>query len=235
MAYRFYHTDPPIESQIELGGDQAHHAANVMRFGLGDQIVLFNGRGTEHTATIQSLTKKRLIAQVIETRIVEPAVKRDITVAVALPKGDRQKFLIEKLVELGVRQLIPLRTQRAVADVNPKVIARIEKQIIEASKQCERSHLMTVASPQTVAQIATADAPSNLRLLAHPYDSRPLSQLDVDRDRAALIAVGPEGGFDDQEVATFVEAGWQATILAPTILRIETAAIAAAVALGVAK
>ena len=124
-----------------------------MRYREGDRIVIFDGQGTEHDAEIEALTKKKLTARLVETRQVDRSLPRDISMIVALPKGDRQKFLIEKLVELGVTTLIPLSTRRSVAEVKPKVIDRIEKHIIEASKQCGRNYLMRVTLPRTVAQL----------------------------------------------------------------------------------
>ena len=229
-----------MDGQFDLAGDQAHHAINVMRYQVGDQIVIFDGRGTEHDAEIESLTKKQLTARLLDTRKLDRSSARRVTIAASLPKGDRQKFLIEKLVELDVARLIPLATTRSVAEVKPKVIARIEKQVIEASKQCGRNFLMQVAPQVSVSQLCKTGAedrsPSmedTVKLLAHPYDSQPLSKLSLSPDQAVAIAIGPEGGFTDDECASLLDAGWQPISLGPTILRIETAAIAAATIFGI--
>ena len=240
MSYRFFHTQPPVDAQFILSGDQAHHAINVMRYRVGDQIVIFDGKGTEHDAKIESLTKKQLTARLLDSRQLDRSLGRCITMIVALPKGDRQKFLIEKLVELGVTKLIPLATQRSVAEVKPKVIERIEKQIIEASKQCGRNFLMEVSPQTSISQLCEADSESpckisdeTMKLLSHPYDSQPLTAFSLAPDQPVAIAVGPEGGFTESEVASLLAAGWEPTRLGPTILRIETAAIAAVSILGI--
>ena len=242
MSYRFFHAQPPEEAKFTLVGDQAHHAINVMRYGVGDRIVIFDGQGTEHDAEIESLTKKQLTARLLESRTLDRSLDRCVTMVVALPKGDRQKFLIEKLVELGVTNLIPLATTRSVAEVKPKVIERIEKQVIESSKQCERNFLMSVSPQISVSKLCEADSLSHLtdgkestKLLAHPYDSSPLAALALEPDQPVAICIGPEGGFDDAEVASLLDAGWQPTRLGPTILRVETAAIAAASIVGIGK
>ena len=211
-----------------------------MRYRVGDQIVIFDGQGTEHDAKIESLTKKQLTARLLDSRQLDRSLGRCITMIVALPKGDRQKFLIEKLVELGVTKLIPLATQRSVAEVKPKVIERIEKQIIEASKQCGRNFLMEVSPQTSISQLCEADSENpckitdeTMKLLSHPYDSQPLTAFSLAPDRPVAIAIGPEGGFTESEVASLLDAGWNATKLGPTILRIETAAIAAASILGI--
>ena len=240
MSYRFFHAQPPTDTGFKLAGDQAHHAINVMRYQLGDQIVIFDGQGTEYDAQIESLTKKQLTARLLATRQLNRSVSRSITIVVALPKGDRQKFLIEKLVELGVEKLIPLATTRSVAEVKPKVIERIEKQVIEASKQCGRNFLMQIAPQISVSQLCNAGTESQAcvtedtaKLLAHPYDSHSLSGLSLSPDQSVAIAVGPEGGFTDDEFTSLADAGWRPTKLGPTILRIETAAIAAATIFGI--
>lgn len=240
MSYRFFHAQPPVDAQFTLTGDQAHHAINVMRYQVGDQIVIFDGRGTEHDAEIELLSKKQLTARLLGTRTLDRSLARRVTIAASLPKGDRQKFLIEKLVELGVDQLLPLATTRSVAEVKPKVIARIEKQVIEASKQCGRNFLMQVAPPISVSQLCktgcevlAAGMEDAVKLLAHPYDSQSVSEISLAPDQPVAIAVGPEGGFTDDEVARLVDDGWQPISFGPTILRIETAAIAAATIFGI--
>lgn len=240
MSYRFFHAQPPLDGEFQLIGDQAHHAINVMRYRVGDQIVIFDGRGNEHDAEIEALTKKQLTARLLNSRQLDRSLSRSITIAVALPKGDRQKFLIEKLVELGVSTLVPLSTSRSVAEVKPKVIERIEKQIIEASKQCGRNFLMEVAPSLSVSQLCEVGSASEpplaedaLKLLAHPYDSRQLAEFSPERTQSVAVAIGPEGGFDDSEVMDLIKAGWQPVSLGPTILRIETAALAAASIFGI--
>lgn len=255
MSYRFFHSLPPTDDRFNLAGDQAHHAVNVMRYREGDRIVIFDGCGCEHDAEIETLSKKKLTARRLETRQFDRSLSRAITMVVALPKGDRQKFLIEKLVELGVTKLIPLATSRSVAEVTPKVIERIEKQIIEASKQCGRNYLMQIAAPLSIPQLcdvadvaqqepgeteAMSGLPESttgglLKLMAHPYDAKDLSHVAFEPTQPIAIAIGPEGGFADDEVTSLTESGWQPVSLGPMILRIETAAIVTATIFGIGK
>lgn len=223
-----------------LTGDQAHHAINVMRFKVGDELVLFDGSGTEHTATIEVVKKKSLEVTIGKSSEGGQFLATQITIAVALPKGDRQKFLIEKLVELGVFGLIPIKTKRSVAVPNEKVISRLKKQVVEACKQCGRNTLMDIASPQTLTQLTGAinsekdsdssSSPTTL-LIADPYSEDLISKREA--TSKVLIAVGPEGGFDEQENESLAKAGFQPTKIGNAILRIETACIAAASILGI--
>jgi 16S rRNA (uracil1498-N3)-methyltransferase len=241
MATRFFIDaslidDPIFDNQnlIELGGDQAHHAIHVMRLRAGDALELFDGQGNLYVASIVELSKRKLRLS-IQSSSFEPRRDHQVMIATALPKGDRQKFLVEKLVELGVDCLLPLKAERSVATANANVIERMEKQIIEASKQCGRRYLMQIQPEVNIESlIKSFDSESN-RLLADPYANQSLLDLNQSKQsllhRQTVMAIGPEGGFSDSETSQFVTAAWQPVKLSNHILRIETAAISAAVQL----
>ena len=233
MAHRFFLPDFPLQDTVTLDGDQAHHAAHVMRFEVGDSIILFDGQGTEATCEINAISRKRVELTIKDRNTADRALSTELTMAVALPKKDRQKFLIEKLVELGVDRLIPVQAERSVAEANQKVIERIKKQVIEACKQCERNRLMQITDPMSFPQIATwSDQHSQpaRRWLADPYNG--VSIATADQGKHELVAIGPEGGFSDQEIAVATDTGFQLLRIGPTILRVETAAIASAAIFG---
>jgi 16S rRNA (uracil1498-N3)-methyltransferase len=240
MANRFFIDQPLIENQnaIELGGDQAHHAIHVMRFRVGNSIELMDGQGNLHIASISEVAKRTLQLS-IESSSFEPPQENQIAIATALPKGDRQKFLIEKLVELGVNWLLPLKTERSVASAGARAVERIEKQIIEASKQCGRRYLMQVQPESSIQSLIQSFDSATHRLLADPYSQQSLcsaEQIPEHPDKSSgkpqtVIAIGPEGGFSQSETDQFARAAWQPVRLSNHILRIETAAISAAVQL----
>jgi len=241
MATRFFIDaslidDPSFDNQnlIEWGGDQAHHAIHVMRLHVGDALELFDGQGNLYVASIVELSKRKLRLS-IQSSSFEPRRDHQVMIATALPKGDRQKFLVEKLVELGVDCLLPLKAERSVATANANVIERMEKQIIEASKQCGRRYLMQIQPEVNIESlIKSFDFESN-RLLADPYANQSLLDLSQSKQsllhRQTVMAIGPEGGFSDSETSQFVTAAWQPVKLSNHILRIETAAISSAVQL----
>lgn len=146
-----------------------------------------------------------------------------LEVAAPLPKGDRGQFLIEKLTELGATDFVPLRTARSV--VHPKDIDRLRRYVIEASKQCGRNVLMRVASLMDWKAYAKRDGLPAARLLAHPGGE----QIGGWQPEAVACAVGPEGGFAEEEVALARAAGWRVVGLGPRVLRVETAALALAI------
>ena len=240
MAHRFFLPDFPREDNVTLDGDQAHHAAQVMRFEVGDSIILFDGQGTEATCEINAISRKRVELTIKDRNTADRALSTELTMAVALPKKDRQKFLVEKLVELGVDRLIPVQAERSVAEANQKVIERIKKQVIEACKQCERNRLMQITEPMSFPQIAVWSdqhpQPAR-RWLADPYKGISIATTagdasNADQRQHELVVIGPEGGFSDREISVATGAGFQLLRIGPTILRVETAAIASAAIFG---
>src|SRR5262249_26253437 len=143
--------------------------------------------------------------------------------AAPLPKGDRGKFLIEKLTELGVSAYVPLRTQRSVVHPAQTHSERLKRQVIEASKQCGRNILMEVRELTSWTQFLSTPGLPDCRVLSHPGGQGVLAQHGERGDIA--IAVGPEGGFSDTEISCASEAGWRIVGLGPRLLRVETAAI----------
>lgn len=231
MSERFF-IEPPITSERALlTGSEVHHLAGVMRAKVGDEITLFDGSGHEFQGRIEALKKDRCELAILEKREVsrEPALA--ITAGVALPKGERQKWLVEKLTELGVTQLVPLLTTRGVVQPGEQAAARLRRSVIEASKQCGRNRLLEIA-PAIAAEAWFAATPaSELRLLAEPA-GEPFANLqsEICQRQSVHIAIGPEGGFTTAEVDAAKAAGWSPVSLGRSILRIETAAIALAAA-----
>lgn len=148
-----------------------------------------------------------------------------MVLGVALPKGDRQKWLVEKVVELGVARLVPLETERGAAQPVESALKRLHRVVIEASKQCGRNRLMAISEPKAWPEFLMESETVACRLVAHPGQTpRP---WPIPSESAAL-AIGPEGGFTADEVALAIARGWQPVDLGRRILRVETAAVALA-------
>jgi 16S rRNA (uracil1498-N3)-methyltransferase len=228
MSERFFLQVPMIDHQGKLIDEQAHHAIHVMRLRAGDPIILFDGSGKEFRACVTKISKKELAFLVVESVSSMPPMRPSITIATALPKGDRQKFLIEKLVELGCDRMIPLKTQRSVAVAPTTAIERFKKSVIEACKQCGRNHLMEILPELTIDDlIRESDSWDMQKFLANPSTVDWLNATIVSQDRQVLIAIGPEGGFDTSELNQFAQAEWRNVRLARHTLRTETAALLA--------
>jgi 16S rRNA (uracil1498-N3)-methyltransferase len=226
MSHRFFVETSIIGEQCRLTDAESHHLTRVMRAQLGDEITLFDGSGDQFRGRIEQIAKDHVDLVIVGRETINRELPLPLTLAVALPKGDRQKLLIEKLVELGVTQLIPLITQRGVAQPVDTARDRLCRGVIEASKQCGRNRLMTITEARSVSELIASTANIAIRIVGDPHGD-PIS--DVRAGSGDLIAaVGPEGGFTDEELAIFDKAHWDRIAMGPRILRIETAAIAIA-------
>lgn len=225
MSERFFAESPITGDAAVLSGDEAHHISRVMRAGIGDELVLFDGSGAEFAARITRIGKSQVDVQIIARRQIDRESKCCLTLAVALPKGERQKWLIEKATELGVARIVPLVTERGVAQPVESALARLRRAVIEASKQCGRNRLMDIAEPASAADFFALADQGTVRILAEPT-GMPLN--DVRPADAVIAAIGPEGGFAPSEIAAAAECGWQLVSLGKSILRVETAALAIA-------
>ena len=152
---------------VELPENEAHHASRVLRCSINDAIVLFDGNGYEAHATIRSIDKRGVIASIESTRFAPRDHSDRLHFAVALPKGDRQRSTIEKLVELGVDSLSPLETARSVAVVNESNSERLERYVVEACKQCRRNRLMSIHPTISIQRITSLQNDTSIWIL-HP-------------------------------------------------------------------
>jgi 16S rRNA (uracil1498-N3)-methyltransferase len=227
MSDRFF-VEQPIQGQTaDLTGDEARHLTAVMRASTGDEIILFDGSGAEFVARIAKIAKHSVQCDILERRENSRELPFVLSLAVALPKGDRQKWLIEKTTELGVTRLIPLITERGVAQPVESALDRLRRGVVEASKQCGRNRLMEIAEPRRAAELFADQEVAEFRLIAHP-GGQALNSTPFSRHPGLIAAIGPEGGFSDAEIAVATASGWDSVSLGSRILRVETAAIAIA-------
>jgi 16S rRNA (uracil1498-N3)-methyltransferase len=228
MSERFYSSQLVTGDRVTLDGPEAHHLLHVMRAKVGTAITVFDGSGAEFEGVVDTLKRAEASVRIIERREIDRELPFSLIVGVALPKGDRQKWLVEKLTEVGVAELVPLVTERGVAQPTESASERLERAVIEAAKQCGRNRLMKIAIPQQWADFVQAAKPQGAaRLLAHPGGVA-YHDLSLPANTPIKLAVGPEGGLTEDEAATAIDAGWRQVSLGPRILRVETAAIALA-------
>lgn len=273
-----YYVSPEGRAQLEQGvalltGSDAQHLTRVMRKKIGDEADLFDGSGKEYRARIRSIARDKVELDVLETREDDREPPLALTAIMALPKGDRQKWAIEKLTELGVKRVVPLDAERADVKFSDDVRERLARQTLEASKQCGRLRLMEILPSikpnelpglvELLDEKIKGNAPSErselannlakrydgyglfdelklgddvMRAIAHPisdgfYGQKSFMTLVHEHGavpRAALLLVGPVGGFAEREVQNAVEQGWTPLDLGKQVYRVETAAIVSA-------
>jgi 16S rRNA (uracil1498-N3)-methyltransferase len=219
MSDRYFADEPIALGRVVLTGAEAHHLIHVMRASPGMEVVLFDGGGAEFLARVEEIGRREVVLLALSRHEANRELAFDLTLGVALPKGDRQKWLIEKAVELGVTRVVPLRTERAVAQPVDQTLSRLRRSVVEASKQCGRNRLMQVGDPQEWSAFIASSDGWPCRLLAHPPGSATPGQeltahcglslfsrcineiASISPSDAVLLAVGPEGGFTEGEVA----------------------------------
>ncbi len=172
MTQRYFIELKPTGSEARLLGDEARHLAQVMRAKPGDEVTLFDGQGWEYQARVETVGRGEVGLQIIGRAEVSRETSCAITLGVALPKGERQRWLVEKLVELGVARLVPLRTERGVAQPGEQALKRLRRAVVEASKQCGRNRLLQVADAMRFDAYLAAAPQQVIRWLAHPGGER---------------------------------------------------------------
>jgi 16S rRNA (uracil1498-N3)-methyltransferase len=221
MADRFYINSRLAPGVVELEGAEAHHLATVCRLRPGDPVCLFNGDGHEYPALVRMVARRAVVVEVTGATTPKRELPFPVEVATPLPKGDRAQFLIEKLTELGVTAFVPLQTARSVVHPGEAKLDRLQRTVVEASKQSGRNVLLRVGPLTSWSEYARKERAGLRRLLAH-VGAGALSKAS---GSAVVLAVGPEGGFTDKEIAEARTAGWEVVGLGPRILRVETAAL----------
>jgi 16S rRNA (uracil1498-N3)-methyltransferase len=232
MAERFYLDAVLGPGDVVLDGPEAHHLAVVCRLRPGDAVVLFNGDGREYPARVVTAGKKQAVLHVEATLHPARELPCRLVAAAPLPRGDRSQVLLEKLTELGASDFIPLRTRRSVVEPREAKLDKLQRHVIEASKQCGRNRLLRVHPLTAWEDLLRDDRLPRRRVAAHPGGDVLSPQRLLGPAEELLLAVGPEGGLADDEVALARAAGWEVVGLGPRILRVETALIALVVWLG---
>ncbi len=212
---------------IELDQRVTHHLLNVLRLKSGNPIVLFNGESGEYSAKL-IIDKKIARAEITEYKTNNRESPIAIHLLQGLSRNDRMDLAIQKSVELGVRRITPLITERSAAlPVNryAKKMQHWQGIIISACEQSGRSIIPQINEPVAFHTWLGTLTDNHYSYILNPEAKKPL-QNNTKNDTINII-IGPEGGFSEQEIATAINQGCRTRHLGPRILRTETAAIAA--------
>lgn len=220
--HRFYVGHQIRDKEITVDSTESRHICKSLRMGNGDQAVLFDGSGREFLGTIIDVGPP-VRFQLVDLKTTDRELDIAITIFSALPKGDRQKFMIEKLTELGVCQFVPISTSRSVVQPGEQHLKKFNRYVVEAAKQCRRLQLMEIGSPLPFEELVNSNQ-SERRLILHPT-GKPIREIGFAGLDKVSALIGPEGGFAESEVKLAIDHGIQAVSLGPRILRVETAAI----------
>jgi 16S rRNA (uracil1498-N3)-methyltransferase len=219
---------PLAVGEIELPDSQAHHLRDVLRLAEGARIDAFDDAGSVGHGTITSISKTR-VAVNIES--VEQAAQGRIrlTIASALPKGSRVDWMIEKLSELGVSVFVPLIAHRSVVlSPGESKLARWKRLAVEASEQSGRRGIMQIHPPTELQAMLDQATPGLAWHLSTAEKAQRILDIISSIQGDVILFVGPEGGWTEDEISEFESRRIAAVSLTRTVLRVETAAIAAA-------
>ena len=210
-------------ASVDLDAGQANYLGNVMRLGVGSELLVFDGASGEWLARIAEAGKKRMTLSV-ERLTREAEAIPDVWLAFAPVKRTQTDWLVEKATELGAAKLLPVITQRTIAE--RVKLERLEGIAIEAAEQCGRTVLPEIDEPVSLKRLLANRDPERQLYFADEGGGEPAATAF--KRGPALILTGPEGGFADEERAAVRAAANSIAIsLGPRILRAETAALAA--------
>lgn len=223
---RFYSSNFE-DKKVLLDADETRHLRDVLRLHHGDEISVFDGAGGEYLCRIDSIKKLETEASVI--RQIEPAAPESpvaITIAsVAIP-GDKYDLIVQKAVELGVVNFVPLASARSEVKLKdlPKKNIRWRRIALDAAKQCGRAHLMAINEPRNVEDFLTESREADLKIFFSERDGEKLADPQMPKEITAII--GPKGGWEDSELNAAKDNGYSLVTVGGRIMRAETAAIA---------
>ncbi len=213
---------------IMLEPEPSHHLARVLRLGVGDSLVLFDGGGGEYPGEITAADKKTVQVKTGAHRELDYESPLSIHLGIAVSRGERMDWIVQKSTELGVRSLTPLSTEHSgvklSADRADKKIQHWQKIAVSACEQCGRNRLPTIYPVQTL-NLWLESTVAERKFVLHHRAERNAGAGNA----PAIIAllVGPEGGLSEQEIEAAEQAGYASFCLGPRVLRTETAPLAA--------
>jgi 16S rRNA (uracil1498-N3)-methyltransferase len=237
MYRLFVPADQWVASRAVVEGDGHRHLTRVLRARPGDAVTLFDGRGGEVDAVVETIARERTTLALGTRRMVPVVAGARIALLQSLARGERMDWIVQKTTELGVSRIVPVAAERSVARLSaaesPARRARWEKIAREAARQCGRADVPDIAAPVPLAA-ALEDSRAALAAVGgagfalwEGSRGRPLRAALAGSPRTVALLIGPEGGFTNAEVTTAEAADFQIAGLGPRILRVETAAIVA--------
>lgn len=227
MTRRRWIADEVSGDHASLVGEHASHLVKVLRARVGQCFDIATEDGVRE-GRIVSLAPDRVEFLLGDVR--EPEKSVDLTLLLSIFKFDRMEWAIEKCVELGVRKIIPVvarRTETHLAASAVKRAARWQKIALQAAEQSRRSEAPEISAPIKLAEAMEQQTGARIVLSEVERSESLKSALESAGSGSLIIAIGPEGGWTSEELQSFHDAGWASASLGPTILRVETAAIAA--------
>ncbi len=223
-----------FDNKIELYGETVNHIKNVLRLRAGEEIIVCDGKKKDFFCRISDIYSEKVVADIFDIRDNRSELETEITLFQGYPKSDKMDFIIQKTVELGVCRIVPVMTKRTIVKLDDKKMDkktdRYRGIALSAAKQCGRGIVPEVTRPVSLKE--AIDMASRLDMCIIPYEEaegvayskKVISEINGKKSLG--IFIGPEGGFEEEEVAAVTGMGAEAITLGHRILRTETAGMA---------
>lgn len=235
--YRFYvERDAIAEEEIILTGEEVNHICNVLRMRAGEEVVICDGMGTDYLCRLKEFTREFVTASIIAKSASETELPVRFVLFQGVPKKDKMELIIQKAVELGVYKIVPVITKRTVVKPSEEKKEAKKRERFQAIARAAAMQSMRGIIPQIEKELLFRDAlkkAEELDALLIPYEEargieytrEVLAKLVADGVRSIGIFIGPEGGFEREEVQAAQEMGASCITLGHRILRTETAGL----------
>lgn len=213
---------------ITLEPSPSNHLARVLRKHIGDNVILFNGCGGEFPATITAVDKKAVHVQTRKLVAHECESDLQIHLGIAISRGERMDWVVQKATELGVSSISPLMTEntgvKLAGERAEKKLQHWQQVSINACEQCGRNRVPLVQALQNIQSWLTQTDAEQKFVLHHRANS---DNEDGNTPKSIALLIGPEGGLSESEIKAAEQEGYQSLQLGPRVLRTETAPLAA--------
>ena len=227
---RFFVSKDSISDNLAvISGDDAHHISKVLRMKCGEALVLCDQQGNDYHCEISDITDNAVSLTVKECVhcLSEPTVR--VTLFMALPKGDKMDYVIQKSIELGASEIVPFSSSRCIVKLSDKDAAKKQERwsriALEAAKQCGRGIVPKVRKPISFKEMIACASECEMPLFFYEKETNNSlkSRISARTFKSAAVIIGPEGGFSESEVSDVTRAGIPCASLGTRILRCETA------------
>lgn len=232
---RFFSPQPlSVGARVDLSENAARHAVRVLRLRENDALTLFDGTGGEVSARIVHVARDAVVVEAMQRVDLERESPVDITLVQAIQSGEKMDLTVQKAVELGVKRIVPVTSQRSVVRLEgeraQRRVAHWQAVAVSACEQCGRNRVPEVCDlvglRQWLARPVSGD--ETVRVLLDPRSLDTLDSLNPPRDGGRVeLLIGAEGGLSPEETELALRAGFNGVRMGPRVLRTETAGLAA--------
>lgn len=221
--FRRFFVDTVTELTL-IDGEEFRHAVSVLRIKVGESVILCDNTGIEYLGEVKEINKRDLIVKVTDKRESQTEAETEVTLICGYLKGDKTELVVQKAVELGVKNVVVFNSEFCSAYMNENKLSRLNRVSVESAKQCGRAIAPKVVYADNFEQALNHGSTSQNKLFACEFADR--NEVDLKELKGSTsIVVGSEGGFSKEEWKLALEKGYKTVFLGKRILRAETASI----------